>query len=99
MATQSGLANVPFDPTSLVNALQAIVQILGVMQQTLAGVSVPLKAYTVASLPTSLPLFSTAWATNGRANSGEGSGAGTGTAVVWNGTAWIALWSGTTVLS
>jgi hypothetical protein len=88
---------ITFDPTPIVNAQQQSNQILAKIQQTLAAQVAPLHGYATASLPTTLPAFSLAIATNGRANAGQGAGAGTGTLVWYNGSAWIAVWSGVTV--
>lgn len=91
--------NGTFDPTSIVNVLQSQNALLAKIQQTLAAISTPLTVYAVASLPATAATFTPAWASNGRANAGQGVGAGTGTMVVFNGTTWIAQWSGVAVLA
>lgn len=52
--------------------------------------------YTVAALPTGVDRGAKAFATNGR-KPGQAAGAGTGVEVFWDGTAWIAVTSGTAV--
>jgi hypothetical protein len=91
------MSGTAFDPTSIIVAMQAQNQILSKIQQTLATTTSALATYTGASLPTTAQSFTSAWVTNGRANSSEGAGAGTGTLVIWNGSAWIAVWSGVAV--
>jgi hypothetical protein len=89
------------DLTRLAVALQALVNASYVTQQTLAGglkLNTTLPSFTVATLPTTgYPVNTIVFASNGRANGSQGAGAGTGTPVFWNGTNWIAIWSGVTI--
>lgn len=58
-----------------------------------------LKAYTVATLPTTnVPLATLAYATNGR-KEGEGAGAGTGIPCWFDGTIWRSFYSNLQVLA
>lgn len=76
----------PFDLTLLLAGQNNIIQILSMIQQTLAGglgIAQAAPSYTVAALPATGATGASAWASDGR-KPAEGAGTGTGVPVFWN---------------